>query len=231
MMGKQRTPLVDSVLGQHVALSVAAHLARSQLVFNRDVHYDTEHLFEMLDVLARALVKSAPIYVRDGPGSDPRELRTDELEGATVLQGGQVVLLSDGRRLSTVTIKRSDLREAIALLGCVGVPGLVQGRPHITPTSEPAEPDLTVTVEELERLLKPPVISPELEKAYRILIRMARDGKVPGLGNIAMRLMTALNECRGREALSETARTLLAELRAAIPRPESRVNEESPPPK
>jgi len=29
MMGKQRTPLVDSVLGQHVALSVAAHLARS----------------------------------------------------------------------------------------------------------------------------------------------------------------------------------------------------------
>ena len=60
---------------------------------------------------------------------------------------------------------------------------------------------------------------------------MARDGKVPGLGNIAMRLMPALSECRGRDALSETAMTLLTELRATIPRPESRVNEESRPPK
>ena len=170
------------------------------------------------------------MYVRDGPGSDPRELRIDELEGATVIQCGQFVVLSDGRKLSA-SIKRSDLRDAIALLSCVGVPGLAQGRPHEAPTSEPTEPDLIVSVEELERLLEPPFISAELEKAHRILIRIARHAKLPGLSNIAMRLMTALNECSGREALSKTAMTLLAQLRAALPRPESRVDEESPPPK
>jgi len=137
-VGKRRTLIVDSVLGQHIALSVAAHLARSQLVSKRDVRYDTEHFLEMLDVAARALLKSAAIYVRDGPGSDPRELRIDELEGATVIQCGQFVVLSDGRKLSA-SIKRSDLRDAIALLSCVGVPGLVQSRPHEAPTSEPTE--------------------------------------------------------------------------------------------
>lgn len=226
-MGKRRTLVVDSVLGQHLALSVAAHLARSQLISNRDRPYDSEHLLEVVDVLARALVKTAPIYVRDRLGSEPRELGIDELEGAAVIQCGQFVVLSDGRKLSP-SIKRSDLRDAIALLSCVGVPGLKQAPPHEAPTSEP---DLAATVEELERLLKPPFISAELEKAHRILIRLARDVRVPGLGNIAMRLMTALNECHGREALSETAMTLLAELRAPLPRPESRVNEESPPPK
>jgi len=60
---------------------------------------------------------------------------------------------------------------------------------------------------------------------------MARHAKLPGLSNIAMRLMTAMNECSGREALSKTAMTLLAQLRAALPRPESRVDEESPRPK
>lgn len=226
-MGKRRTLVVDSVLGQHLALSVAAHLARSQLISKTDRPYDSEHLLEVVDVLARALVKTAPIYVRDRLGSEPRELRIDELEGAAVIQCGQFLVLSDGRKLSP-SIKRSDLRDAIALLSCVGVPGLKQARPHEAPTSEP---DLAATVEELERLLKPPFISAELEKAHRILIRLARDVRVPGLGNIAMRLMTALNECHGREALSEAAMTLLAELRAALPRPESRVNEESPPPK
>ena len=231
MGAKRRTSLVDSVLGQHIALSVAAHLARSQLVDKQDVRYDTEHLFEMLDVLARALVRSAPVYVRDGSGSDPRELRIDELEGATVLQGGQFMLLSDGRKLSSVTIKRSDLRDAIALLSCVGVPGLVLGRPYKTTNPAPTEPRLTVLVEDLERFLKPPFVSAELEEACNILIRIARHAKVSGLSNVAMRLMTALNDCRGREALSETAMALLAELRAALPRAESRVNEESPPSK
>jgi len=228
-VGKRRTLIVDSVLGQHIALSVAAHLARSQLVSKRDVRYDTEHFLEMLDVAARALLKSAAIYVRDGPGSDPRELRIDELEGATVIQCGQFVVLSDGRKLSA-SIKRSDLRDAIALLSCVGTRSSAES-PSRSANLGANRADLTVSVEELERLLKPPFISAELEKAHRILIRMARHAKLPGLSNIAMRLMTAMNECSGREALSKTAMTLLAQLRAALPRPESRVDEESPRPK
>ena len=219
-MVKRQAPLVEAVQGQHIALSVATHLARTKLAPGVSRRYDTEHFLEMLDVLARALAKTAPLYVREGADSDPRELRPDELEGLTVEKGGNLVLLQDGRKLSSVSIKRSDLRDAIAILISIGVPGISQPRIEKPATHEPPPLDPQVALEELERLLRPPFISPEIEEVNRILIGLARQSKIAGLASTAMSLMTALNECRGRNVLSENARALLGELRAALPKSE-----------
>ena len=218
-MVKRQAPLVEAVQGQHIALSVAAHLARTKLAPGVSGRYDTEHFLEMLDVVARALAKTAPLYVREGADSDPRELRPDELEGLTVENGGNLVLLQDGRKLSSVSIKRSDLRDAIAILISIGVPGISQPRIEKPATHEP-QLDPQVALDELERLLRPPFMSPAIEEVNRILIGLARQSKIAGLASTAMSLMTALNECRGRNVLSENAQVLLGELRAALPKSE-----------
>jgi hypothetical protein len=60
---KSRTHhLAGQLSGQHLALSVAAHLARTQLV-------------------------PEPLYVFDSLGGEPREIGLAELEGAVVQRG------------------------------------------------------------------------------------------------------------------------------------------------
>ena len=41
----------DSIMGQHLALSVAAHLARTQLVSDPLAFSDAQHLSDMLDLV------------------------------------------------------------------------------------------------------------------------------------------------------------------------------------
>ena len=55
--------LTDGIAGQHLALSVAAHLARTQLIPDPARVYDSQHLGEMLSVVAAALARTAPLYV------------------------------------------------------------------------------------------------------------------------------------------------------------------------
>ena len=84
-----------------------------------------------MDTLNRvgwALARVAPVYVCEAPDAEQRELMPAELEGAAVLQGAAIVLLKDGRKLSRVTIKRADLRQAIAFLKNIGVEQIA-GRP------------------------------------------------------------------------------------------------------
>jgi hypothetical protein len=63
-------------------LSVAAHLARMQLVPEPLAVYDSEHMNEMIDIVARALAKVTPLYVLDSSSGKPREVSAAELEGA-----------------------------------------------------------------------------------------------------------------------------------------------------
>ncbi|HEX5767811.1 MAG TPA: hypothetical protein VFX94_06215, partial [Burkholderiales bacterium] len=122
MVRKSKTQqLTDSILGQHLALSVAAHLARTQLVPEPLAVYDSEHLSEMIDVVARALVRVAPLYVRDAGSGEPRELTAFELEGALIARAATLLTLKDGRSFSSASIKRADLRQAIVILKAVGV--------------------------------------------------------------------------------------------------------------
>ena len=66
-MVRRKTALIESIEGQHLNLCVAAHLGRTQLVANPLTRYDTEHLMEMVEAVARALAKVATYLV----GSEP----------------------------------------------------------------------------------------------------------------------------------------------------------------
>lgn len=120
-MGRRSNAFDGAISGRLLALGVAAHLARSQLVPDPLKPYDAQHLAESLDAVARALARVAPLYLLDARNGTTRELAASELEGASVTQGGNRVLLRDGSTLSDVCIRRADLRQAIALLRTVGI--------------------------------------------------------------------------------------------------------------
>src|SRR5687768_6703928 len=130
MSQKSKTQhLTDSIIGQHLALSVAAHLARTQLVSDPLAIYDSQHLTDMIDIVAAAIAKVAPLYVQDPGSGTLRQLTESELEGATVKRSATNLVLRDGRTLSSVSLKRVDLRQAIAILKAVGIPELRTAQP------------------------------------------------------------------------------------------------------
>jgi hypothetical protein len=209
--------LTDSILGQHLALSVAAHLARTQLVPDPLRVYDSQHMSEMVDLVANALAKVAPLYVQDPVNGAARELSAAELEGAAVRRGATVIALKDGRTLSSVSMKRVDLRQAIAILKAVGIPELVP------PPREPAlptkaeEPRLLAHVAELESLLHQPLIPQHVEKASALAVSIARRAQHGRIANLSMQVVSAVHETQG-EARADPHRVVVAleRLRTAV---------------
>jgi hypothetical protein len=209
--------LTSSIAGQHLALSVAAHLARTQLVPDPLSVYDAQHMGEMLDVVARALSRVAPIYVRDAGAADPRPLTPAELEGATIRRSATILALADGRSFSSATIKRLDLRQAIAILKAVGIEEL--NPRHHAEASRPQESKaqkLLAQIEEIQTLLEPPLLPGHLERAGQHMICIAREAPHGRVANLAMRLMSALLESRGADELAPGVLAELARLRAAV---------------
>ena len=219
MARKSKTQqLVESSLGQHLALSVAAHLARTQLVPDPLGAYDGQHLTEMVDVVGNALARVAPLYVQDPKQGSARELTPLELDGAAVRRAATLLVLKDGRTLSSVSMKRADLRQAIAILKATGVPGL-----HRAPASSAAEPKapppppLPQQVAELESLLRLPLIEPQVEKASRLALAIARHARQGRVANLAMQLLSAVYEANGQGEPDERRLSVaLARLRAAV---------------
>ena len=203
--------LADRIRGEHLGLCVAAHLARTQLVTDPLQRYDGEHLIEMVEAVARALAKVAPLYIRDNGSAAPRELMAAELEGATVQEGGNLMVLRDGRRFTSMTIKRIDLRQAIAILKAVGVPELqgngAKAQPPAAKAAKPAE-DPLVLLARIEELLRPPQ---QAAAASGLLVSIARHTESGRVANLAMQLMSALHESR-----EDGVPGLLLELRSAL---------------
>lgn len=207
MGGKDKTQrFIPAGVGQHLALPVAAHLARSQLVPDPLKPYDARHLGETLEIVARALARVSPLYIQDPKDGTQRELSAAELEGATVRRGATLLELRDGRSVSSVTMKRADLRQAIAILKAVGIPELLppQDSPE-RPAGASATPDLLALFAELEALVR----APQAHKANALAVRIARQAPQGRIANFAMLLVSAVNENRD---VSEP----LARLRAAL---------------
>jgi uncharacterized protein with von Willebrand factor type A (vWA) domain len=171
----------------------------------------------MLDVVARALAKVAPLYVKDGQTGQPRELSALELEGAAIRRGATVLVLKDGRTLGGVTMKRADLRQAIAILKALGIEELSPRAPAAAPQPKAGEPDLAACVAELEALLQPPLVAAQVERANRLMVRLAREAPHGQVSNLAMRLMSAVQEAGGGDEAA--VRAGLARLRAALEEP------------
>jgi hypothetical protein len=211
--------LADSLLGQHLALSVAAHLARTQLVPDPLNVYDAQHVSEMVDVVANALARVAPLYAQDPASGAPRQLMEGELEGARVKHGATVLVLKDGRTLSAVSIKRTDLRQAIAILKAVGTQELGRRTPPEAPKPEPADrvARLRAELAEIEGLLRQPLVPTQAERANALLVSIARNAPDGRISNLAMRLMSSVHEARDSAAPDEhQIDVMLARLRAAL---------------
>jgi hypothetical protein len=220
MSRKSKTQhLTDSIIGQHLALSVAAHLARTQLVSDPLAVYDAQHLTEMIDIVGAAIAKVAPLYVQDPGSGTLRPLTESELEGATVKRSATNVVLRDGRTLSSVSIKRVDLRQAIAILKAVGIPELQPPRPVEEARARAPEPMAAPleTLAEIERLLRPPLVPAQIERANRLAVNIARSAPHGRIANLAMQLMSAVHEAsRGNGADEARVDLAMARLRAAL---------------
>jgi hypothetical protein len=211
--------LADSLLGQHLALSVAAHLARTQLVPDPLSVYDAQHMSEMVDVVANALARVVPLYAQDPGNGAPRQLMEGEIEGARVKRGATVLVLKDGRTLSAVSIKRADLRQAIAILKAVGIQELGRRAPPEAPKPGPADrvARLRAALAEIEGLLRLPLVPTQAERANALLVSVARNAPDGRIANLAMRLMSTVHEARDSAAPDERQiNVMLARLRAAL---------------
>ena len=211
--------LAEGISGQHVSLAVAAHLARSQLVPEPLQAYDGQHLAEMLDVMAQALTRSAALHQIDAQTGLTRELSPAELEGAVARRGATELVLKDGRTLSGVSVKRADLRQAIALLHTIGVPELaaapppaVAGKPVVNANGEA----LRARLAEVEDLLEPPLRPAQVERAKAGAVWIARHAPQGRIANLAMQLMSALHESKGVDEIPGGFRMALARLHAAL---------------
>ncbi len=210
--------LIETTLGQRLALGLAAHLARSELVRDPPAGHDALQIADTLNRVGWALARVAPLYVHEAPRAEPRELAPAELEGAAVLQGATLVLLKNGRKLSRVTIKRADLRQAIAILKGVGVHRIAghlsKAPPAIAPRDALAV--LAGRLTELEALLRPPYAPGPLEIANRLVTSIARDAADGRIANRAMQLISALHESRSDVQLPGGVPLALARLRLAL---------------
>jgi hypothetical protein len=98
--------LREDIVGQQLGLALAAHLARTQLLPDPTRVYDGQHLSEMLNVIAVALARTAPMYVMDAVIGEPRPLAPGELDGAAAKASATLLVLKDGRDLAGVSIRR-----------------------------------------------------------------------------------------------------------------------------
>lgn len=155
--------------------------------------------------MGRALAKVAPLYIQDPKTGAPRELSPAELEGAAVRRGATTLMLRDGRNISAVTMKRSDLRQAIAILKATGIPELLPPRQQPAPEPKAAPPDLLALHSQLEALVR----VKQLEEANSLAVRIARHAPHGSIANLAMQLMTALNEEREVEVALQRLRGAL----------------------
>lgn len=211
----------DSLSGQYLSLAVAAHLARTQLIPDPLKVYGGQQLSEMLNVVAQALARTAPLQITEAPGGEKRALSTLELEGALAKCGATLLVLKDGRTLTGVSIRRDDLRQAIAILKAVGLPELAPAAPPAAAQKPAGDGNgngtaLQARFAEVEKLLMPPLLPAQVEQAKAAAVWIARHAPQGRVANLAMQLMSALHETRGTEEIPGGFRMALARLRAAI---------------
>jgi len=219
MARKSKTDkLTDNISGQYLSLAVASHLARTQLVPDPLKVYDSQHLGEMLNIVAQALARTAPLQMTDAASGEKRALSSLDLEGAVAKRAASVLVLKDGRTLTGVSVRRSDLRQAIAILKAVGIPEFAPA-PAASPkpgTNGNGTEALRARFAEVDRLLTAPLLPARVEQAKAAAVWIARHAPHGRVANLAMQLMSALHETRGTEEIPGGFRMALARLRAAL---------------
>ena len=187
-MKQKTTRLTEDIRNQHVAMSVAAGLARAQLVPNPVDVYDARPLSEMLEVMATAIARVTPIYAMNAGTGEIRKLTYDELDGAKFERGAAALVLKDGTAIASVSITRGDLRHAVAVLQTIGF----QAEPQAEkPQPGPARAEsFAPALAEIERLVRLPLAPLYIDKVNRLAMEVVRAARVGPVVNEAMQLIS-----------------------------------------
>lgn len=212
-MKDKTTRLAEGIRNQHVAMSVAAGIARAQLVPNPVDIYDARHLSEMLEVMAAAIARVAPIYAMNARTGEVRRLTEEELESASFARGATALALKDGTTIAGVSITRGDLRHAVAVLKTIGFQ--TQGDAD---KPEPARAgSFDARLAEIEQVLRLPLAPEYIDKVNRLAMGIVRAARIGPIVNQAMQLISALHRARVKmEKHSNAVDAALAALHQAI---------------
>ncbi len=102
--------------GEHIALSTAAAVVYHQLIGATADAGSADDVMEVLDRVAGAIANVAPIYTSDRPSGTPRQLAPIELIHCRFERGATVLKTSFGLEYTNLSIRRGDMRAAIAIL-------------------------------------------------------------------------------------------------------------------
>ena len=112
--------VTSEYLERHIGLTAACAIAYHQIVARPGDFYDGQHPTDVLNVMAEVVSRTAPIHASDMDGTK-RRLTIVDLQGARFTQGARCVALADGRSFTRLSMVRSDLRAAIAILKKTGI--------------------------------------------------------------------------------------------------------------
>jgi hypothetical protein len=99
---------------EHLSLPVAAAQTFYQVSGSATVIKNAAHLDRILNDVAHAITNVVPIHVPDGQAT--RQVSAIELLESSFMRGATVLKLKDGTELKKLTIRRRDMRAAVALL-------------------------------------------------------------------------------------------------------------------
>lgn len=106
---------------QHLALSTAAAVIYRQITGTTAQIASAEDFDEALNVVARAIANVAPIWTADRPSGVPRQLAPIELIHCNFARGATLLVTGFGVEYRHLTIRRADMRAALAILKGAGV--------------------------------------------------------------------------------------------------------------
>jgi hypothetical protein len=206
-MKDKTTRLAEGIRNQHVAMSVAAGIARAQLVPN------PVDIYDMLEVMAAAIARVAPIYAMNARTGEVRRLTEEELEGASFARGATALALKDGTTIAGVSITRGDLRHAVAVLKTIGFQTLADAD-----KPEPARAgSFDARLAEIEQVLRLPLAPEYIDKVNRLAMDIVRAARIGPIVDHAMQLISALHHARVKmEKQSNAVDVALAALHQAI---------------
>lgn len=214
-MKEKTTRLAEGIRNQHVAMSVAAGIARAQLVPNPVGVYDARHLSEMLEVMAGAIARVAPIHAMNARTGEVRRLTEEDLEGASFARGATALVMKDGTTIAGISITRGDLRHAVVVLKTIGFQAEADAD---KPDPEPARAEnVDALVAEIEQLLLLPFTPEYIDKVNRLTMKIVRAARTGPIVNHAMQLISALHHARVKvEKHSSAVDAALAALQRSI---------------
>ena len=99
---------------QFLALSTAAAVVYQQIAGTTSESAD--EIIEVLNSVASAIANVAPIYTSDRPTGTPRQLAPIELIHCRFERGATVLKTSFGLEYGNLSIRRDDMRTALAIL-------------------------------------------------------------------------------------------------------------------